>query len=372
MNAKHPEERKVFKMINLAIARAPHQVLYCMERLREESGCKKVLVLDMFKTENMGNSITRVLEKTKWDRIIKLNYSVKTPFGIAKYISFLICIKILSFLNFKIGTLVVGHGDIVFAKLIADNIRDIQRLVVVGDGLDFSNYSKKAGRIEYPCNVGNKAKIIIKSLRLKFEAVYKYDEIFTYFKLNDNRLKPNNFEWTKSLINQEKVKIDKENIYFLGQPLLGFFDMNTVNKIFKSVFGSCSKSKVVYIPHRREPQEQIDILKKYGHVSVVDNNNGEIVELLFISKGIKPMHLASFMSNALFSLGRIYPSAKIDFYDFRNVPFADKFRGKSESIGRVYEFICNQIKTKEDKYVRSEISLVDLKQNHPFIEDRML
>ena len=63
-------------MIDLAIARAPHQVLYSMERLREESGCRKVLVLDMFKTENVGNSITRVLEKTKWDRIIKLNYSV--------------------------------------------------------------------------------------------------------------------------------------------------------------------------------------------------------------------------------------------------------------------------------------------------------
>lgn len=337
-------------MIDLAIVRAPHQVLYCAERLNKESGCKKMLVLDMFNLENAHNSITRVLERTKWDRIIRLNYTVKTPCGIAKYISFLICIKILSFLNFKIGTLVVGHGDIVFAKLISDNIRDIKRLVVIGDGLDFSNYSNKAGRIEYPCNVGNKAKYIIKSLRLKFKAIYKYDEIFTYFTLNDNRLKPNNFEWTKSLINQEKVKIDKENIYFLGQPLLGFFDMNTVNKIFKSVFGSCSKSKIVYIPHRRESQEQLEILKKYKHVSIFNNSNGEIVELLFISKGIKPMHLASFMSNALFSLSRIYPSAKIDFYDFRNVPFADKFKAKSESIGRIYEFICKQIKTKEAKY----------------------
>ena len=148
-------------MIDLAIARAPHQVLYSIERLRDESGCRKILVLDMFKTQDVGNCITRVLEKTKWDRIIKLNYSVKTPFGIMKYISYLIVIKIMSYLNFKIRTLVVGDGDIVFAKLIVDNIRDIQKLVVIGDGLDFSNYSKKAGRIEYPCNVGNKAKEII-------------------------------------------------------------------------------------------------------------------------------------------------------------------------------------------------------------------
>lgn len=337
-------------MIDLAIARAPHQVLYCMERLREESGCRKVLVLDMFKTQNAGNCITRVLEKTKWDRIIRLNYSVKTPYGIAKYISFLICIKILSFFNFKIGTLVVGDGDIIFAKLVADNITDIQKLVVIGDGLDLSNYSKKAGRIEYPCNVGNKARNIIKSLRLKFEAVYKYDEIFTYFMLNDNRLKSNNFEWTKSLINQEKVKKDKENIYFLGQPLLGFFDLTMVQKIYERVFGRYSECRIFYIPHRREPQEQLEILKRFSHVSIFDNSNGEIVELLFISKGIKPMHLASFMSNGLFSLGRIYPSAKIDFYDLSHLPFADKFRSKAERIRRLYEFISNEIKDKKRRY----------------------
>jgi hypothetical protein len=50
-------------MIDLAIVRAPHQILYSMERLKEENGCRKVIILDKFNIQNFGNTITRILEK---------------------------------------------------------------------------------------------------------------------------------------------------------------------------------------------------------------------------------------------------------------------------------------------------------------------
>lgn len=300
-------------MIDLAIARAPHQVLYCAERLAD-SGHKKVIVLDMFNLENFGNSITKMLEKTEWDTVIKLNYRVKDIRGILKYLFYLLIIKILILCQIKINNLVIGDGNIAFAKLISDNFKHINKRIVIGDGTDFVDRNASSREIRYYCQIGRRARSLLRLFNLKFNDEYQYDELFTYFQVDDDRLNFNSFYYVKGLIEHKSNTIDKNSIYFLGTVGLG--NGTDLELIYKKIFGYYPGMTIKYIPHRRETREQIEIVRSIGNATIIDTK-GEIVETYFMSNNVIPMRLGSFIGNAVFSLAVLYPYLNIDVFQIR-------------------------------------------------------
>lgn len=299
-------------MIDLVIVRAPHQILYSIERLKN-SKLKNVLVLDMFQDQNVSNTINQLLDNKKWDRIIKLNYRANDACGKLKYILFLIITKILSFSRIKINNLIIGDGNIIFAKLILDNFKYIKRTIVIGDGTDFIITNKTTKEIRYHCHIGRKARGILKSLNLKFSDEYNYDELFTYFKVGDPRLRVNDFSVLRGSIEHNNNYVDHATVYFLGTILLDRFSEKEVEEIYVDIFSRYPADLVKYIPHRREASEQIEILRSVSNATVIENRS-QIIETFFIANNIIPIRLGSFTSNAVFSLITIYRELNIDLF----------------------------------------------------------
>jgi hypothetical protein len=331
-------------MIDLAIAKAPHQVLYSIERLRE-SKLKNVLVLDMFNLANVNNTITGVLKFKEWDTVIKLNYTANDARGILKYIFYLVIIRILSFFKIKINNLIIGDGNIIFAKLILDNFKYIKNTVVIGDGTDLiiNNESRKG--IRYHCRIGMKARKILRLLNLKFNDEYNYDELFTYLQVDDPRLKLNDFSFLKGLIKSKDNFVDHDSVYFLGTILLDRFNEKEVESIYKQVFTRYPTLEIKYVPHRRATLEQIEIVRSIGRVTIV-KTEGEIVETYFMSNNIIPVTLGAFFSNAVFSLAAIYPKLNIDVYDCRRT--GKQYERLMDQ--RLNEYYTNEIKDERIKY----------------------
>jgi len=329
------------RIFDLAIVRAPHQILYSAERL-VNSDLKKVIILDMPYKQNFNNTIDRILDKTEWDKIIKLNYQTNDPGGIFKFLFYLLILKIFCIFKIKIRNLIIGDGSIVFAKLLSDNFKYINKRIVIGDGTDFLGRNGSSKQIRYYCQVGEKTKKLIKLFNFKFNSEYQYDELFTYFQVDDTRLNINKFFYVKRLIERKSSFIDEKNIYFLGTVGLNFED---IERIYRKIFSYYPEMLIKYIPHRRETKEQIEIIRLIGSVTVIDTK-GEIVETYFMSNNIIPVNLGSFISNAVFSLAAIYPHLNIDVY---KVKFGDENRCHWNEI-KFREMISKEIMTEQVKY----------------------
>lgn len=331
-------------MIDLVIVRAPHQVLYSIERLRENK-LKNVLVLDMFNLANVNDTITNVLKLKEWDRVIRLNYGVHDFRGITKYAFYLVIIKLLSFFKIGINNLIIGDGNIPFAKLISDNFKNIRNTIVIGDGTDLM-LNRDESKIRYYCRVGRKARLIFTLLSLNFEHEYKFNELFTFLKTDDPRLVVNEFSFMRRSIESKKNNIEHNAIYFLGTILDDRLDMKEVEAIYKQVFAYYPNVEIKYIPHRRENPAQIEIVKIFDGVTIIETG-GAIAETLFLKNGIIPTMLGSFFSNAVFSLAAIYPKLNIDVF---HVICRRGENNINPTERRIHEILSNEIKNERIKY----------------------
>ena len=332
-------------MIDLAIVRAPHQVLYSIERLRENN-LKNVLVLDMFNLANVNDTITEVLKYKEWDTVIKLSYGANDARGILKYIFYLVIIKILSFFRIKINNLIIGDGNIIFAKLISDNFKYIKNTVVIGDGTDLIINNESRKEIRYHCRIGMKARKILRLLNLKFTDEYKYDELFTYLQVDDPRLKLNNFSALRGLIECKSNFADNDSVYFLGSPMLDVFSNKELEDIYKRIFSCYSTRGIKYVPHRRETLEQVKIARSISRATIIETK-GEIIETFFMANNIIPIHLGSFFSNAVFSLAAIYSELNIDVYHVGRLREENHLNSTER---RLREFMSNEIIENRIKY----------------------
>jgi len=299
-------------MIDLAIVRAPHQVLYSAERLKD-SRVRKVLVLDMFSSQNVNNTVTNVVKHTDWDRVIKLNYSARTISGKFKYMLYLLVLKVISISGLRINKLIIGEGGITFAKLVADNFENIERNILIGDGADILLNNRFGNRFRYYCRVGEKVRKAARLLKLKFEDEYQFDELFTYIWFDEPRLVINEFPLLKKSIESDKSVFDSNAVYFLGTTLSDRFSDEEIEYIYTEIFVRYQNQEIKFVPHRREVYSQLEILRALNAVTIIESK-GDIIETLFVNNHITPSMLGSFFSNAVYSLSAIYPKLEIDLY----------------------------------------------------------
>ena len=83
-------------------------------------------------------------------------------------------------------------------------------------------------------------------------------------------------------------------------------------RAFTQVFNYYKKQgkKIKYILHRRENRKILE--QHFSNIEIVQFDN--LLELELLIKKIKPLHIASFYSAALFSLKKIYDITLIDSF----------------------------------------------------------
>jgi len=152
--------------------------------------------------------------------------------------------------------------------------------------------------------------------------------------LNDKVLK-NDFSYLRSNVG---TLPDSDDVYFIGSPLseVGIMSQTSYLDNLGKVKKYFSDSKLVYISHRRDSAEKLELIKSDIGIDVVSFEYPIEYQLAFI--GPRPKILASFFSAALDSCRLIF-SDKLTVISFRLDMTDSPKREKIESIYASYELI---------------------------------
>ncbi|MEA2019528.1 MAG: hypothetical protein U9N59_13900 [Campylobacterota bacterium] len=169
---------------------------------------------------------------------------------------------------------------------------------------------------------------------------YKDLNFFTIFDIEtieNEKIVKNDLTFFKSKLNY----INKENeneklIYFLGQPLNRAFSLSDATYIsyLESIFDLYSDfSKIVYVPHRAEDTNIINIIQNKYSKQIVILEPKMPIELYIMENKLNINNIASFLSTALFSIKKLIPNINIDVYSIP-VPLGDK-----KNVSLIYKIL---------------------------------
>lgn len=159
---------------------------------------------------------------------------------------------------------------------------------------------------------------------------------FTIFDLpiyKDEKIINHNFSYIRELFIND-VKPDN-TVYILGQPLKRAIKMNTFDYIryLDTVIECYSDRKIVYIPHRAEPMsEWFHYILYSKHISIKYLDMP--VELFFLKNHIVPGEVISFMTTALFTLQKIFPTLTPKYIEIDTSPYTQYHQ---ENIKLIYD-----------------------------------
>lgn len=308
---------------NLFVLRSPLQIINAMEAINHFSLENNIAVVIYNRLDSNTKQMKILLETAKFDQIIHIEEVLRS-----KYFKYVKLIKELK--KQKYNYLFVGELGISYKIIIANTVKE--KVFLLDDGTATIEYYNKFIR-HNKYNKYNFREIRFIFSGLKFKVKDKVN-LFTYFDLESAHgidVIKNNLSYLKSNYIKEAKK-DNDIIYFIGQPVDGFMDIDFYKKSIEELIKRFNK-RVIYIPHRSEGQEQQDNLSSIDSQQFTIKKPDMPLELYFLENGIYPTHIISYLSTALITLGVIYEECKVDFI---KIPASSINKKRIERIENCY------------------------------------
>lgn len=287
---------------------SPLQLLNAIEAKHHFKLSKNILIIRYNSSELNNSQINQMLSyNDTFGKIIKISVCNKID-----YLKIFIILK--EFLLYRNEKIFVGDIRSILSYMPLKFIAN-KKLFLLDDGLPTLNIYKKNKTIN----------------------------IYTFLNINNNSEKriivKNDFSYIRTLKNIENKNIEVDKVYFIGAPLVekGVLSLNIFIARMEAILDFYKKRniKVVYLPHRAEDLNKLDVLE---FDSIIKNTIP--IEVMFIESDSLPANIASFYSAALYTLHTLFKN-EINITSF----YIDKkdLRAKSvKVIGECYEYYSNQ------------------------------
>lgn len=335
--------------MNLYIISSPLQMVCALESLLQLKS-KSVFILILGRSEK-ANEFMLKLSKDYLDKE-KVYYTKKTS-----SISLLLeKIKLLKKFNKKyhFKNIFIGNISEFSEKVFAINIKS-KKLWSLDDG------SKTLVLKDYYAIHNNKIDcfdklnlnavikfVILKLFLLKSskEIMINWFTVFNFIPKNGGIIQNHQLSEFKKEIkfNEHNRNDQSKDIYFIGTNLINVGVIKSEEIFFKllsNIKKRYNNKKVYYIPHRFESAIHIERIAQIGF-EIKEFNH--IVEIAFLENNIYPKTIASFYSTALYTLSKIFPESKIDFYEIDESYLTSKFKLGTKTVEKEYKSIFGSIK----------------------------
>ncbi len=186
-----------------------------------------------------------------------------------------------------------------------------------GTGKDFSLTGEEK-------NIRKKLRNIIYFTKgIQADSELKDLNFFTMFDLEKyNDIITHDFSYVRSIFMKSNKSDDK--IFILGQPLKKAMKMETSTYIeyLTEILHKFKNKDKVYIPHRTEQiGEELGYLLYSNKVLILHINSP--IEIFFMNHSINPEYVFSFMSSALFTIKKMFPSSKPEYIEIDTSPYSE-------------------------------------------------
>ena len=297
--------------MNLFIVESPLQLLGAIEAKKQLELKNNFLIISLSDEEKNNEQMFSLLALSPWDKVYKV------PFFYSIRIKVFQFIFVIYFLLKKFDFESVFFGEVrsnVF-WLVANNIK-VDNVWMLDDGAGTISVQERIFRKlqEFNRDRNKKTDFIAKLFFLK-PADRSLINIFTMYDiepLGSEKIHENTFAFIKG--EMRDLVVDEDYVYFIGtnlvQPLL--LSENAYIQAFEKVYDYYKNrnKKIKYILHRRESRALIE--KNFPDIDILEFDN--IIEIEFLIKKIRPYHIASFYSAALFTLKKAYNIEMIDSF----------------------------------------------------------
>lgn len=300
------------------IVASPLQMLYALEARSRFSAETNVICL--LRNDHIPDrqQIDELIKELTWDATYELAWPAKMPSFIKVvkqfFLSYFLNVKYRKFNRIFLGDFAFAlatflkHDDF---YLISDGNKIIwQKELYQGYlSLDLTRFSLINKFLKWILPISTNQKI-----RVKY---------FTPFEISDTSVfaEIHNFDWLKNKIQSDLIRQqDDQVVYFLGSYLSEgawtqytseSYYMDCMLKIF--IYYKNRGKNLIYVPHRYECKVKLGRLKsKLPDLEFDVFERG--VELEFFRRNLKPTWVASFISTALYTLKKIYPSCQCDAF----------------------------------------------------------
>lgn len=290
---------------NLFIVRSPLQVINAYEASQYFATKNNILVLIHNSTINNTDQTRKIVEMLNvWDEIIEIE-NKNTKFF--QYVKLVKKLKKSVYENIFIGGFSTLH------KIILANLK-YKEAYVIDDGTatlaiqsSVKDYFNKR-----PLN-GRELRFLFFLLKTKIQKKIHYFTFFNLPNLNNELVIKHKFEHTKKLYHISNT-INDNVLYFLGQHLVqeGCCSREVYMHYLNQIVQKYPEKKIIYIPHRSE--NILDEIKELESQKFQIHKNEIPIELFFLSKGIYPSNIASFISTALYTLSTIFPDSNVESF----------------------------------------------------------
>lgn len=309
--------KKLKNKVNLFLVESPFQLLSAIEANNYFKNEKNILIIKYFnnKVNSKNNHQMKLLKDfISWEFIIEINCNVlniesdiKLLFYIRKFVK-----------TYDIDKIFIGEYRSWYMRQYF-NVLKANRCFVLDDGNITLELAKSYLSTGKDYNFSNTWKRQLKRF-FNYVIIFFINnctipkkrvdiDLFTCFNVvqySDKQLLINHsFEFLKK---KNKVKSSLQNVvYFIGGRLSEanamteedeFFELKKVKKYFDE-----RKIKIVYIPHRRESINKLNLFKKELNIEI--KHFEYPAEIEFIQMEELPCYLASYMSTALYTVSKM-------------------------------------------------------------------
>ncbi len=320
---------------NLFIVASPLQFLNAIEA-KEAFQTKNNILILMYNTNlnaTDAHQKNNLLNEAEWDEIIQYDLG-----SVHKKKRFFYQVNLIkSLLQFQYDYIFSGSFGTMHQVILA-NLRP-QHIYLIDDGNETIFTYEQIKDNKYFSNLSFSRKLrVLRFFFVNLQWRINQDmNFFTSFNIQEtNNIKviKHNFSYLKA--NKLKKCKEDDSVYLLGQNLseAGFMEkdiyLNYLKKIIKHF-----KKKIIYIPHRTE-----EIDHRYNELIsdsfIIKTSEGPI-EAGFITKGIYPKIIVSFISSALFNLDTIFENSEIYAVKINSQDLITK----QDVVQKCYDFFDN-------------------------------
>lgn len=327
---------------NLYIVESPLQLLNAIEA-KEEFAAKKNVLIVKFSNEQKNNyQIEKLLAESCWDHIYKIPYIYSTKIQIIHFCSLA---RFLIWKKQKFKKIFIGEFRSDEMWMIQNNLPHEETFLLDDGNMTIevqNNYLKELEKYNLERLINKRKKDILYKFFLLKTPERKIVDLFTMFDLkpySGQRIVQNRFKAVASKLGNINDQSNSDNVFFVGSNIM---ELGIVNDDY---FFECIKfiinfyknkgKKLVYIPHRREKEEKLLTIKNQLDIEILYPSN--LLELDFLYKKIRPKHIASFYSTALYSLKKIYNCQEVDAFKLDFTQVKKEYRSEIASTYQFYE-----------------------------------
>ena len=282
---------------NLYVIASPLQLINAQEAVKKFSLNKNILVIIDTAGKNNTLQVNKVLKKSFFQDIIRIESSKKSRFFI--YVKLIKQLQKKSYNKVFLG----NFGSI--NHMIASNV-NLKKLYLIDDGtITISIYEGLIKRFQTKFNM-KKIRFYLFGLTTELKHTLNYFTVFRLPAKENVEILHNDYSYLKKEYSIKDFEKDKKIVYFLGQPLVenSLITKENYSKYMQEVIQYFKGNKIIYIPHRSEIFT--DKIDSFVNENFVIQQSTIPVELLFLEDKVAPSIVSSFVSTALFTMEEIF------------------------------------------------------------------